>query len=71
VHLGQRAGKLDAADGDGDHGGDLDDQQPPAGLHVLTEHGHPVGGADQGVAEGERRLDGDQGAGLQAVLQQE
>jgi hypothetical protein len=71
VHQGEGAGQLDAADGDGEHGGDLDDEQPAAGPYVLVEDGHPVAGADQRVAEGERRLDGDQGARLQAVLQQE
>ena len=62
VDHGQRAGQLDAAEGHRDHGDDLDDQQPAAGPHVLAEDGHPVAGADQRVAEGERRLDGDQRA---------
>jgi hypothetical protein len=71
VDHGQRAGQLDAADGDGDDGDDLDREQPPAGLHVLAEDGDPVAGADDRVAQGERRLDGYQRAGLQGVLQQE
>jgi len=60
VHHRQRAGELDAADGDGEHGEDLDDEQPAAGVHLLAEDRHPVAGADYRVAEGERRLDGHQ-----------
>jgi hypothetical protein len=71
VDHGQRAGQLDAADGDGDDGDDLGGEQPSARLHVLAEDGDPVAGADQRVAQGERRLDGHQRAGLQGVLQQE
>jgi hypothetical protein len=71
VDQGQRAGELDAADGDGEHGDDLDDEQPAAGVHLLAEHRHAVAGADDRVAEGERWLDGHQRAGLQGVLQQE
>jgi hypothetical protein len=71
VHHGQRAGKLDAAEGDRDQGDELHDEQPAAGLDVLAEDGHPVAGADQRVTEGERRLDGDERPGLQGVLQQE
>jgi hypothetical protein len=71
VHHRQRAGELDTADGNRDDGDDLADEQPSAGPHVLVEDRHPVAGADQRIAEGERRLDGDQRAGLQAVLQQE
>jgi hypothetical protein len=59
VHQGQGAGELDTADGDRDDGGDLDNEQPSTGSHVLVEDRHPVGGADQRIAEGERRLDGD------------
>jgi hypothetical protein len=71
VDHGQGAGQLDAADGDGDDGDDLDGEQPAAGLHVLAEDEHPVAGADQRVAQGQRGLDGHQRAGLQGVLQQE
>jgi hypothetical protein len=71
VHDGQRAGELDTADGHRDDGSDLDDQQPPAGADALVKHGDPVGRADQGVAQGQRRLDRDERAGLQGVLQQE
>jgi hypothetical protein len=71
VHHGQRAGQLDAADGDGDDGDDLDREQPSAGLHVLAEDEDTVAGADDRVAQGERRLDGDQRAGLKGILQHE
>jgi hypothetical protein len=71
VHHRQRPGQLDAADRDGEHGDDLDDQQPPAGVDLLAQDSHPVAGADQRVAQGERRLHRDQRPGLQAVLQQE
>jgi hypothetical protein len=60
VDHGERAGQLDAADGHGDDGDDLDGEQPPGGLDVLAENGHPVTRADQRVAQGERRLDGHQ-----------
>jgi hypothetical protein len=71
VDHGERAGQLDAADGHGDDGDDLGGEQPPGGLHVLAEDGHAVAGADQRVAQGQRRLDRHQRAGLQGVLQQE
>jgi hypothetical protein len=71
VHEGQRAGQLDAADGDGEHAEDLNDQQPAAGVDVLAQDGHPIAGTNQCVTQGERRLDRDQRPGLQAVLQQE
>jgi hypothetical protein len=71
VDHGQGAGQLDAADGDGEDGQDLDGQQPAAGPYGLVVDGYAVARADQRVAQGERGLDGDQPAGLQAVLQQE
>jgi hypothetical protein len=71
VDDGQRAGQLDAAEGYRDDGGDLDDEQPPAGAHGLVEHGHAVAGADQGVAQGQRGLNRDEGARLQRVLEEE
>jgi hypothetical protein len=49
VDHGQGAGQLDAADGDGNDGDDLDGEQPSAGPHVLAEDEHPVAGADQRV----------------------
>ena len=71
VYVGEGAGQLDAADGARDEGDELADAQPAAGPHVLIEDRHPEGDADQRVAEGEGRLDGDQRAGLQGGLQQE
>jgi hypothetical protein len=71
VDYGQRAGQLDAAEGDRDDGGDLDDEQPPIGTHGLVEHGHPVAGADQGVTQGQWGLNRDKGARLQRVLEEE